>query len=149
MHLHKTPFWLFDFVVYFASATTTQSEGVVSLPSNTMFAPFLSFSANISTFSEPTSYKQACKDPHWVQAMDCKLMTLDNNYTWDLINLAPGKTPIGSKWAYKTKFHPDGPLDKFKARLVVKCYHQIEGIDYNDQCYPVAKLITVWFVFNH
>ena len=34
-------------------------------------------------------------------------------------------------------------MDKFKARLEVKGYHQIEGVDYNDRFSPVAKLDTV------
>ena len=48
-----------------------------------------------------------------------------------------------SKWVYQTKLNLAGTVDKFKARLVVKGYHQIEGVDYNDRFSPVAKLVTV------
>ena len=95
-----------------------------------MFDPsYVSFSANISSISEPTSYKQASQGTRWLQAMETELNALEQNHTWDLTNLPPGKSPIGSKWVYKTKLHHDGTVDRFKARLVAKGYHQIEGID--------------------
>ena len=80
--------------------------------------------------------------------MEIELNALEQNHTWDLTYLPPGKSPIGSKWVYKTKLHPDGTVDTFKARLVAKGYHQIEGIDYNDQFSPVAKLVTVQLFFT-
>jgi hypothetical protein len=36
---------------------------------------------------------------------------------------------IGSKWVFKTKLKPNGSLDKLKARVVAKGYHQSDGID--------------------
>ena len=41
------------------------------------------------------------------------------------------------------KLYPDGTIDKFRARLVAKGYHQIEGIGYNDRFSAVSKLVTV------
>ena len=80
--------------------------------------------------------------------METELHALEQNHTWDLTYLPPGKSPIGSKWVYKTKLHPDGTVDRFKARLVAKGYHQNEGIDYNDRFSPVAKLVTVRLFFT-
>ena len=114
-----------------------------------LFIPsYVSFSANISSISKPTSYKQTSHDTHWLQAMEIELNALEQNHTWDLTYLPPGKSPIGSKWVYKTKLHPDGTVDRFKARLVAKGYHQIEGIDYNYRFSPVAKLVTVRLFFT-
>ena len=109
-----------------------------------IFAPsYVSFSVNISSSYEPATYRQACKDPHWLQTMETELIALEQNHTWDLTSLPPGKSPIGCKWVYKTKLHSDGTVNRLKARLVAKGYHQIEGIDYNHCFSPVAKLVTV------
>ena len=49
--------------------------------------------------------------------------------------------PIGCKWVYKTKHYPDGTL-RYKARLVVKGYEQVKGVDFDEIYTPVGKLTT-------
>uniref|UniRef100_A0A803MZL4 Mitochondrial protein n=1 Tax=Chenopodium quinoa TaxID=63459 RepID=A0A803MZL4_CHEQI len=44
----------------------------------------------------------------WVIAINKELYELEKNETWEVIDLPPGKTTIGSKWVYKTKLNPDG-----------------------------------------
>ena len=52
-----------------------------------------------------------------------------------------GSQPIGCKWVYKTKNQPDGSL-RYKARLVIKGYKQIQSVDYDETYAPVGKLAT-------
>ena len=40
-----------------------------------------------------------------------------------------GSKPIDSKLIFKRKLRPDGSIEKFKARLVVKGFTQKKGID--------------------
>ena len=49
--------------------------------------------------------------------------------------------PISSKWVYKTKRNPDGSV-RFKSRLVIRGFQQVEGVDYGDTYAPVSKLTT-------
>ena len=72
-----------------------------------------------------------------------ELEAIDRNQTWDLVDLPTGKTPIGLKWIFKTKFFVDGSVQRHKDRLVVKGYAQQQGIDYEETFAPVARFETV------
>lgn len=59
------------------------------------------------------------------------------------MNRPSHKKPIGVKWVYRTKFHPDGSMNKYKARLVVKGYAQMFGVDLSDTFAPIAHLDSI------
>lgn len=101
------------------------------------------FLSNLSNLQEPPTYSQACKKPEWVEAMHKKLTVLEHNQTWEIMDLPHGRKTIGSKWVYRIKTKPDGTMDRYKARLMAKGYHQVHGIDYLDSFSPVAKMVTV------
>lgn len=42
-------------------------------------------------------------DPRWQSAMDLELQALKSNYTWEVVDLPPGKTLIGNKWGIQNK----------------------------------------------
>ncbi|XP_035548642.1 uncharacterized mitochondrial protein AtMg00820-like [Juglans regia] len=114
--------------------------GVYSLA--TLLAP------KVSVQSEPTSYKQAIKDPGWCKTIEDELEILENNHTWTLTDLPKGNEAIDCKYVYKVKFKSDGTVERLKARLVAKGYTQKEEIDYTDTFSPVAKLVTVRCLFS-
>lgn len=75
--------------------------------------------------------------------MNEELESLELNDTWDTVNLSPGKNAIGSKWVYRTKYKPNGEIEKYKARLVILGCHQKQEVDFFETFASVAKLTTV------
>ena len=96
----------------------------------------------ISSHIEPTSYTQAAMIPEWQQALKAELHALEENGTWSLTALPPGKRAMGCQWVYKLKFRANGSLEQHKAHLVAKGYTQ-QGVDYIDTFSPIAKLVTI------
>lgn len=89
---------------------------------------------------EPTNYEEAKTDQNWIVAMKEELFMIEKNKTWELVSRPENRKVIGVKWVYRTKLNADGSINKHKARLVVKGYAQIPGVDYSDTFAPVARL---------
>ena len=51
-----------------------------------------------------------------------EMQSLHKNEAWDLVELPAGRKPIGRKWVFKNKMNVEGKVEKYKARLVEKCY---------------------------
>jgi len=46
--------------------------------------------------------------------------SIKKNNTWTLVDFLKGEKPISCKWIFKKKNHPDGSIEKYKARLIAK-----------------------------
>jgi hypothetical protein len=92
---------------------------------------------------KPAGYEEASANQHWMAAMKEELMMIEKNQTWMLVNRPAHKKAIGVKWVYRTKFNADGSINKHKARLVVKGYAQMFGVDFSETFAPVARLDTI------
>lgn len=75
--------------------------------------------------------------------MEAEIKSIEENNTWELVELPLGIKAVGVKWIYKTKFNGKGEVDKFKARLVAKGFHQIHGVDFHEVFAPVARWDTI------
>ncbi|XP_075080277.1 uncharacterized protein LOC142165802 [Nicotiana tabacum] len=108
-----------------------------------MSPKYKSYVSIFSVLRESYTFKEAFKDERWITAMQHEVQALEDNRTWEVVDLPLGKTSIGSKWVYKIKFKVDGEIERFKTRLVAKGYNQQEGLDYDETFSPVAKMVTV------
>jgi hypothetical protein len=93
--------------------------------------------------AEPTNYTEAAGVPAWIEAMKSEIDSIERNRTWRLTELPEDKKEIGVKWVFRTKFNLDGSIFKHKARLVVKGFAQVAGVDYGDTFTPVARHDTI------
>ncbi|KAE8704315.1 putative Cytochrome P450 71D10 [Hibiscus syriacus] len=75
--------------------------------------------------------------------VEAEVVTIEKNDTWFLIDRPIDKNIMGVKWVYRIKFNYDGIIFRHKARLVVKGYAKIGGVDYGDMFAPVSRLNTI------
>jgi hypothetical protein len=92
---------------------------------------------------EPANFEQALEENCWREAMRAELDSIVQNRTWEFAELPSDHKAIGLKWVFKVKKDPAGNIVKHKARLVVKGYAQVHGVDYDEVFAPVARLETV------
>uniref|UniRef100_A0A2N9IR27 Reverse transcriptase Ty1/copia-type domain-containing protein n=1 Tax=Fagus sylvatica TaxID=28930 RepID=A0A2N9IR27_FAGSY len=75
--------------------------------------------------------------------MNLEFDALLKNHTWNLVPSSPSQNLIGCKWVFRVKRHADGSIERFKAQLVAKGFHQQPGIDYGETYSLVIKPTTV------
>ena len=92
---------------------------------------------------EPKKFEEASKDKSWVNAMNEELDQIEKKNTWELVPRPTKKNVIGSKWVFKNKMNEEGQVIKNKAILVCKGYSQIEGLDYDENFSPVARMEAI------
>nr|GEV23681.1 ribonuclease H-like domain-containing protein [Tanacetum cinerariifolium] len=73
---------------------------------------------------------------------------LVKNGTWILVPRTVGINLVRSMWLFKHKFHADGTLSRYKARLVANGSSQQLGIDYDETFSPVVKPTTIRIVLS-
>ncbi|KAI3701690.1 hypothetical protein L6452_26950 [Arctium lappa] len=73
---------------------------------------------------------------------------LTRNNTWSLVPPESAPNIVGCKWVFRTKFKPDGTVERLKARLVAKGFHQRPGLDYIETFSPVVKPASLRLILS-
>nr|GEY73274.1 ribonuclease H-like domain-containing protein [Tanacetum cinerariifolium] len=101
-----------------------------------------------SISSLPKSPFLALQNPYWNNAMHDEYNALVKNGTWILVPRPAGINLGRSMWLFKHKFHADGTLSRYKARLVANDSSQQLGIDCDETFSPVVKPATIRTVLS-
>ena len=97
-----------------------------------------------SDAGEPKTFRQACASPDkekWAEAMRTEFANMRDKNVWvpyKIEDMKKGVSVLGTKWVFKVK--TDG---RYRARLVVKGYNQIPGVDFTESHAPVASDVTI------
>lgn len=68
------------------------------------------------------SFQKPCLILGGKQQWKRKWVPYGRNDTWELVSLPSGISIVGCRWVFAVKVHPDGIVDKLKARVVAKGY---------------------------
>ena len=96
--------------------------------------------------NDPISYNKALEDvdvQEWLKVMNREIESMYSNSVWTLVEASKKVKLIRYKWIYKRNRRPDGKVETFKTRLVVKRYIQKKDIDYEETFSPVARLKSI------
>ncbi|CAL1404046.1 unnamed protein product [Linum trigynum] len=104
--------------------------------------------SHLPTDDTPRTVAQALRLPHWRAAMSDEVSAQIRNHTWDLVPAPPDCNILSNKWVYRTKIHPDGSLDRHRARLVARGFEQIPGLDFDQTYSPVLKPATLRLILG-
>jgi len=100
------------------------------------------------TLTEPPSYKIVAQYPQWCSTIDDEFSALQRQCTWVLVPPSPTQNLVGCKWVFKLKHNSDRSINRYKAKLVAKGFHQYYGVDFEETFSLVIKPPTVRIVFS-
>jgi hypothetical protein len=63
-----------------------------------------------------------------------------------LVDIPSDRKAVENKWIFKKKTDTDGNVTIYKARLVMKGFRQIQGVDYDETFSPVVMLKSIWIL---
>jgi hypothetical protein len=98
----------------------------------------------VSDPGEPKQYKDAVKQgPEkecWADSIKAEITNFTKRQVWRKFPRSQlnGRKPLKSRWVFKKKIEPDNTI-RYKARVVVKGYNQIPGVDFTESFPPLPQ----------
>ncbi|GJR22028.1 retrovirus-related pol polyprotein from transposon TNT 1-94 [Tanacetum coccineum] len=100
------------------------------------------YALTVSTM-EPKNVKEAMTDPAWIESMQEELLQFKRLDVWVLVPAPDNIKPLTLKWLFKNKHDEENTVIRNKTRLVVRGYHQEEGIDFEESFALVARMEAI------
>ncbi|GKE58496.1 ribonuclease H-like domain-containing protein, partial [Tanacetum coccineum] len=131
------------------STETVSMHPMVTRAKAVIFKPLERMNCHVTITSPlPRSHVYALRNPNWKKAMLNEYNALITNGTWVLVPHPAIVNVVCCMWLFKHKFHADGSLSRYKARLVTNGCSQQQGIDCDDTFSPVVKPATIRTVLS-
>nr|GEV76772.1 hypothetical protein [Tanacetum cinerariifolium] len=92
---------------------------------------------------EPKNVKEVMTDPAWIESMQEELLQFKRLDVWVLVPAPDNITPLSLKWLFKNKHDEEKTVIRNKSRLVVREYHQEEGIDFKESFASVTRIEAI------
>ncbi|GKE48681.1 retrovirus-related pol polyprotein from transposon TNT 1-94 [Tanacetum coccineum] len=99
--------------------------------------------SNMHTIMEPKNVKEAMTDSAWIESMQEELLQFKRLDVWVLVHPLDNLKPLTLKWLLKNKHDEENTVIRNKTHLVVRGYHQEEGIDFKESFTPVARMEAI------
>nr|GEX55028.1 retrovirus-related Pol polyprotein from transposon TNT 1-94 [Tanacetum cinerariifolium] len=100
------------------------------------------YALTVSTM-EPKNVKEAMTEPAWIESMQEELLQFKRLDVWVLVPASDNIKPLTLKWLYENKHYEENTIIRNKTLLVMRGYHQKEGIDFEESFALVAKMEAI------
>ncbi|GKB69696.1 retrovirus-related pol polyprotein from transposon TNT 1-94, partial [Tanacetum coccineum] len=100
------------------------------------------YALTVSTM-EPKNVNEAMTDPAWIESMQEEFLQFKRLDVWVLVPLSDHANPLMLKWLFKNQHDEENTVIRNKTRLVVRGFHQEEGIDFEESFAPVARMEAI------
>ncbi|TFY75537.1 hypothetical protein EWM64_g8475, partial [Hericium alpestre] len=124
---------------------TSYDKKMLPQPAGTLPAKEHVNSACADPNGDPLTYKEAMLHPdtaEWLTACNEELHSF-KQMGIEVRKVRSFLMVVNSKWIFRIKRGPNGEVEKYKARLVVKGFTQVEGIDFDETFAPVVKFTSL------
>jgi hypothetical protein len=99
-----------------------------------------------ASMKDPKIFSQAMRhldQNEWLMAVEVELNNIWQHKVWVVAPMINGTRTLETVWVFKRKYNTDGERLNYKARLCVRGFRQVEGIDHGDTFAPTGSLTTL------
>ncbi|MBW0539504.1 hypothetical protein O181_079219 [Austropuccinia psidii MF-1] len=99
----------------------------------------------------PRAYLQAIhheKSSAWREAIANEINSIKLHKVWKVVESSEAQNLLGTTWVFREKEDSNGDVTRYKARLCVQGFAQIEGLDFNETFAPTGRMMTLRFLLG-